>query len=192
MAERGNPRIVVGVVAASDVSGSRFRDFTPTSDSSVPRVTGGAAVFSRFVSEELVPFVDARYATAPDERALMGHSLGGLFAVYQFLVQTRDAQTFTHIAAASPSLWWDGGSVFDLEQEVAAANTRTPAELFLSTSTLESADIVLHTQELGARLDEGAHYEGLRWTHRSYPATGHGWSWEKAYPDALEFFDGAE
>lgn len=64
---------------------------------------GGATLFRRFLSEEVVPFIDTHFRTGP-KRALMGESLAGLFVVDTFLKSPR---AFDDYVSVSPSLWWD-------------------------------------------------------------------------------------
>jgi hypothetical protein len=73
----------------------------------VEPTAGGADRFLRFLTEELIPLIDARYRTAPF-RLLFGHSLGGLLALHT-LVERPDV--FRGVLAASPSLWWNDGAV---------------------------------------------------------------------------------
>lgn len=63
--------------------------------------------FRRFVGEEVMPFIEARFRTS-SETALMGESLAGLFVVETFL---KEPQMFDAYVAVSPSLWWDGGQL---------------------------------------------------------------------------------
>ncbi len=78
------PLIIVGIPNVD-----RGRDFTPVYSApangqlagSQPSETAGAALFLRFLQQELVPFIDQHYRTQP-YRLLAGHSLGGLFAYY--------------------------------------------------------------------------------------------------------------
>src|SRR5262249_6016654 len=69
---------------------NRRRDMTgPTSnpeDRKIAPVVGGSATFRRFIKEELMPAVRARYRTT-DEAAIIGESLAGLFVVETFFVQ---------------------------------------------------------------------------------------------------------
>jgi len=94
--------IVVGVR-----SYNRQREFTrPPRDPRFVRAfphSGGAATFRSFLTDEVVPFIDAHYRTAP-RRALMGESLAGLFVVDTLLTS---AESFDDYIAVSPSLWWD-------------------------------------------------------------------------------------
>jgi predicted alpha/beta superfamily hydrolase len=102
------PVLVVGVPNTE-----RRRDLTgPThvaADSAVAPHVGGSAAFRRFLREELVPAVDARYRTT-GERAIVGESLAGLFVVETLL---REPALFDHYVAFDPSLWWDGGALVD-------------------------------------------------------------------------------
>jgi predicted alpha/beta superfamily hydrolase len=59
----------------------RARDFTPTRTSGDPN-SGGAPAFLDFLEHELIPFIDRTYRTNTSDRGLLGHSLGGLFALY--------------------------------------------------------------------------------------------------------------
>jgi predicted alpha/beta superfamily hydrolase len=67
----------------------RARDFTPTKTSR-EATSGGAAAFLDFLEHEVIPFVDRTYRTIPSDRGLLGHSYGGLFAIYA-LEQTAGA-----------------------------------------------------------------------------------------------------
>ena len=64
------------------------------------------SMFADFVAEELVPLIDANYATHPtaDERTILGTSLGGLNSAYFGAVET---DTFHNIAIQSPAFWAD-------------------------------------------------------------------------------------
>ena len=100
------PLILVGITNTD-----RVRDLTPTradvkdSDGSVESypTSGGADKFLDFIQTELVPEVEKRYPTEP-YRIIVGHSLGGLFAIHALM--NRPA-LFQACIATSPSLWWD-------------------------------------------------------------------------------------
>ena len=71
--------------------------------------TGGARVFERFLIEELIPEIDARYRTETF-RILAGHSLGGLVVID---IMARAPHVFRGNIALEPSLWWDGRAAVD-------------------------------------------------------------------------------
>jgi hypothetical protein len=71
---------------------------------------GGADAFLGFLVDTLKPEIAARYPqTSGGEQILFGHSLGGLFAAHALLTRP---DTFSAFIASSPSLWWDGFSIF--------------------------------------------------------------------------------
>ncbi len=80
----------------------RTRDFSPTTVDQRP-TSGGADKFLEFFREELIPYVDSHYHTHP-YRIIVGHSLGGAFAVYALLTQP---DVFDAYIAISPSLGYD-------------------------------------------------------------------------------------
>jgi predicted alpha/beta superfamily hydrolase len=100
------PAAIVVAIPNTD----RTRDLTPpftTIDTSQFPTAGGADDFLRFLKDELIPFIDGEYRTAP-YRVLVGHSFGGLFAVHALL---REPDSFQAHIAISPSLWWDEESL---------------------------------------------------------------------------------
>ena len=118
--------IVVGI-AGTD----RRRDLTaPSAD---PRdlkdapTSGGAATFRRFLTEELVPYVAARYRT-DGHAVLMGESLAGLFVTETFL---KAPGPFDAFVAISPSLWWDGNSLAKSAPALLAAQPPGSRRLYL-------------------------------------------------------------
>jgi len=104
------------------------------SDRPVHEGNGGAPGFLRFVREELIPSIEAEYRADPRGRALYGHSFGGLFAFYSLL---EGEGTFHRFIVGSPSLWWDQGVSFELEDRFAETHSALPARAFFSVGMLE-------------------------------------------------------
>lgn len=78
----------------------RSRDFRPTAVNERPG-SGGAAAFLDFFENELMPLIDRTYRTDITDRGLLGHSAGGVFAIYA--LEERPS-LFQRIVAASPAL----------------------------------------------------------------------------------------
>jgi len=99
------PRMVVVGIPNTD----RTRDLTPThmdvmfGDSSIVKTSGGGAKFMDFMEKELIPYVDNNYPVT-GYRTFVGHSFGGLAAVYSLFSRP---QLFSNYVAIDPSLWWD-------------------------------------------------------------------------------------
>ena len=98
--------IIVGVTNTN-----RTRDLSPTHWDPVREdgtreelpASGGAPKFLDFFAQELFPYVESHYRTAP-YRIFAGHSLGGLLALHVFAARN---EMFNAYIAASPALRWD-------------------------------------------------------------------------------------
>ena len=108
--ERMPPVIMVNISHGVGVNPMplRARDFTPTKLPQEPG-SGGGPAFLDFLEHEIIPLVDRTYRTQPADRALLGHSYGGLFALY---VLVERPGLFQRIAAASPVAGWDSNQLF--------------------------------------------------------------------------------
>ena len=159
------PVLVVGIPNTPrrrDLTGpTRFRD-----DSAIAPRVGGAAAFRRFIREELVPAVEARYRTTP-VRAIVGESLAGLFIVETLL---EDPTLFERWIALDPSLWWNGGALLDSAAGRLAAFDDGPRRLYLATSDVR--EIADGTARLAALL-RAAPPRGLAWTYEPRPDLTH-------------------
>ena len=171
------PVIVVGVPNTQ-----RRRDLTgPTrfaADSAIAPRVGGSAAFRRFLREELIPAVGARYRTT-GERAIVGESLAGLFVVETFLA---DPALFDHYVALDPSVWWNGGALLDSAPARLAALDSMPRTLFLASSN--TTEIVTGTARLAALLRDRPR-RGLAWAYEPRPDLTHATIFRAAGPAAL-------
>ncbi|MCB0128756.1 MAG: alpha/beta hydrolase [Caldilineaceae bacterium] len=95
---------------------------------------GGAAAFHHFLTNEVIPFVDAHYRTNGTANTLAGASISGLFTVYAFFQQP---SPFHNFLASSPSLSWDNFLIRQMAMEYAEQSTDLPATLLLSVGGLE-------------------------------------------------------
>lgn len=143
----------------------RRRDLTgPTTnpkDLEIAPVVGGSAAFRRFLREELMPVVNARWRTT-GETALMGESLAGLFVVETWFTEP---ELFDHYLAFDPSLWWNDSALVRAPLP-AAARGRT---LWLASSS--EPTLARLTARLAARLTTEA--PALRTTYTSFPTETH-------------------
>jgi predicted alpha/beta superfamily hydrolase len=105
----------------------RARDFTPTKTDQEPN-SGAAAAFLTFLADQVIPYIDHNYRTLPSDRGLLGHSYGGLFALYA--LEQRPA-LFQRIVAASPVVEWDHRLLFQGAKD-RLKNLPNPVRLDLS------------------------------------------------------------
>lgn len=148
------------------------------------RQGGGARAFHQALVTELVPALETVHEITAGERALMGHSLGGHFVLSDMLEFGRADSAFDTLVAASPSLWWAGGALFDTEIEAAAAVDDLPFRLVVGAGTLEgtgmNAPVTLMVDQLKSRA-----YPSLTIT-RHDPTAGHMEAAERIFEASLD------
>jgi predicted alpha/beta superfamily hydrolase len=152
--------------------------------------------YLRFLTEELKPAIDARYATRPERDAtfIMGSSMGGLISVHALL---EHPQVFA--GAASLSTHWIG--VFERNDAISDAalawlRDRLPAappwRLYLDRGTIELDAHYAHAQ---AQVDALLRERGLaapRVVSRVFEGTGHNErDWARRVHLPLSFLLGA-
>lgn len=171
------PVIVVGVPNTE-----RRRDLTgPTrvaEDSTIAPRVGGSEAFRRFIRDELIPTIQARYRTT-QERAIVGESLAGLFIVETFLLEPT---LFDHFVALDPSLWWNGGALVDAAAARLPMPGAVPRTLFLASSNVE--DIAEGTARL-AELLRATPTAGLSLVYEPRPDLTHATIFRAVGPAAL-------
>ena len=153
--ERMPPVIIVNLGHGQNVNPMplRARDFTPTHTDQEP-TSGGAAAFLSFLEKEVIPLIDRTYRTVPTDRALLGHSYGGLFALYTLVERPG---LFQRVVAASPVAGYDHELLFKAARSKLAALPH-PVRLDLSTGGDEhdvvGYDITAATVAFAKLLDE--------------------------------------
>lgn len=179
LAARGKirPVIIVGIPNTK-----RRRDLTgPTriaSDSEIAPKVGGSAEFRRFIRDELMPVVRARYRTS-GERGIVGESLAGLFIVETFLLEP---SMFDHYIALDPSLWWNADALVDSAASRLAGFDDKPRTLYLASSRVP--EITAPTARLAALMKRHPP-KGLDWFYRPRPDLTHATIFRGVGPEAL-------
>ncbi|MHC0445795.1 alpha/beta hydrolase [Flavobacterium sp. 3-218] len=119
--------IVVGIATVD-----RRRDFTfPTTvekDKSRFPTTGHSDQFIAFIEKELLPFMDKKYKTN-ESKTIIGQSLGGLLETEILL---KKPFLFNKYVIVSPSLWWNNGSILDLDSEILNENFSQKTEIYIA------------------------------------------------------------
>lgn len=122
------PLIIVGIHNAGE---KRIDEYTHVRDRQGQG--GRARLHTRFVAEELKPFIDAEYRTLPDpaNTGLGGSSLGGLITLYSGL---RYPEVFGKLIVMSPSVWWAQRAIL---QEARKAQSQFHQKIWLDIGTCE-------------------------------------------------------
>lgn len=118
------PSIVVGV--GSDARSEDFAD------------EAGRARFLTFLTDELLPAIARRFAVDPARRALIGHSLGGLF-VLETLLETplMPLGPFSTYVAISPSIWRGGEALWQRVRDFRLTAGSLPPRLLITVGEYE-------------------------------------------------------
>jgi predicted alpha/beta superfamily hydrolase len=184
-------KIIPNLIVVGIENTDRTRDLTPThyivgadgkadtSATAFGRTSGGGEKFLQFIKEELMPYIEGHYPTAP-YKILSGHSLGGLMAVY-CLVHHPDY--FNAYIAISPSLQWDKEVMLNQAAEMLDGKNTLNKILFFSDA---NEDAAFHQNQL--RLDsilKQKNIAGLKYKRLFYPEETHISEPVKAFYDGI-------
>jgi predicted alpha/beta superfamily hydrolase len=106
--------------------------------------TGGAETFTKFMEEELIPYIDSKYPTMP-YRTLIGHSHAGQFTINMLI---NHVHLFQNYIAIDPTLDWDNQKLLKQAKEKFKAEDYTGKSLFVSL-----AAEMLHMQNESITID---------------------------------------
>lgn len=119
--------IVVGIATVD-----RRRDFTfPTTieaDKRLYPTSGHSDKFIAFLEKELQPYIEKKYKTNND-KTLIGQSLGGLLAAEILL---KKSNLFNKYIIVSPSLWWNNGSLLNVNTDIFEKNIYRPTAVYIA------------------------------------------------------------
>jgi predicted alpha/beta superfamily hydrolase len=176
---RVEPLILVGIANAG---ADRMSEYTPVPD---PKLGGGGGpLYGKAITQDLIPWISSRYrvSTALEDTGIAGSSLGGLISLW---IGFHYPETFGKIAALSPSLWWNRGSL--LAESGTLALKHRP-RIWLDMGLEEGAMHVRNTDLLARTLTQRGwspgtdlHYERVwRGTHSEA-------SWAARLAQVLEY-----
>ncbi|KAF1017152.1 MAG: Ferri-bacillibactin esterase BesA [Stenotrophomonas maltophilia] len=178
-------------------SAARTRDYTAWIDQfddeggSTQAAGGGAWAFADLIERRIKPEVARRANIDPQQQALWGHSLGGLFVLST--LYTRPA-AFQYYLSASPSLRWSQGAPQgDLERQFIENRNGQAAHVWLMLGGAERVGdrgkrdmsnprVVAHLRRIGGATPDAAlqlsqrlgALPGLTVRYREFPGLGHG------------------
>ena len=90
--------------------------------------TGGAETFTKFMEEELIPYIDSKYPTM-NYRTLIGHSYAGLFTINMLVNHNH---LFQNYIAIDPSLDWDDQKLLKQAKQKLSTESYEGKSLFVS------------------------------------------------------------
>lgn len=172
----------------------RMRDFLPTRDVGVEKffqdtfpvfesvISGGASHFLQFIQHELIPMIEAEYRADPTDRTLMGHSWGGLFALYALFAQP---QLFQQCIAGSADLQHGQGYLLRTEAVFAQEHQTFPVNLYMAFAEQELDDDNRPAVTSFVSTLKQRSYLGLKFTYETIPTCTHGGALPGTYAAGL-------
>jgi len=169
-------------------SNQRDRDYTYPTDSDYDKSSGHADLFYKFLTTELMPYIENNYAVDTNSTLLLGHSLGGFFSLYaMFNDQMVNTNYFQGFVAASPAVRWAEGYLLNLEEEMAAQKETVDCSLFLSSGSDERVVFNILTIEIYERL-KNRNYSGFQIDYKNYKRKPHDGTPIPTFVDGLIFY----
>ena len=154
--------IIVGIV-----SNDREKDYLPTPSKEQP-TGGGADKFLRFINSELVTLIDSTYP-ANSERCIIGHSAGGLFAIYALVNQP---ELFNSFICIDPSLWYDNQSSVKEMPEFLKNNKGIKKSIFISLSNEKEMGVFPFIEVLEKYAPEGIKWDYIHYKNETHNSLG--------------------
>lgn len=178
----GEDKANVIIVAIDHGGEERIQEFSPYDN---PRLGKGlGALFLRFLTDTLKPYVDAKYRTKPDRlnTGMGGSSVGGLLSIYAALMFPH---VFGRLMIFSPSLWISPRIYFDAIHFFEPFETR----IYIYAGGKEGANMIPNTHKLKETLqNQGFGYSRVK-INTSIDPKGqhHEKRWSKEFPIALKW-----
>lgn len=159
---------------------------------------GGGVNFEAFILDELIPYIDSNYATAPF-RILSGHSLSGLFGANLLLNSVNE---FNAYLLMDPALWWNDMEVLGKDMLQAHSKEVKEKRIFLSIANslpsgmtelddalLDTTNATLGIRSVFAFRDRLAStdFENVNWKSHYYNEESHGTVPFKSTYDGMKF-----
>ena len=154
--------IIVGIV-----SNDREKDYLPTPSKEQP-TGGGADKFLRFINSELITLIDSTYPSN-SERCIIGHSAGGLFAIYALVNQP---ELFSSFICIDPSLWYDNQSCVKEMPEFLKNNKKIKKSIFISLSNEKEMGVFPFIEVLEKYAPEGINWDYIHYKNETHNSLG--------------------
>ncbi|WP_024371714.1 alpha/beta hydrolase [Exiguobacterium sp. ZOR0005] len=158
-----------------------YRRIGPELAKTRPTLGGRGRLYTDWLMHELKPWVDARYATDPDDVGVMGSSMGGVISLYMMATYP----SIRRVGSLSTAAW---SNLDPLVRELTQADLS--ARLYLDIGTNETSGPITPEDYLytNAKLVEALARTGIAFRYEVEPdATHHESAWRRRLPNALAY-----
>ncbi len=145
--------------------------------------TGGGEKFLNFIENQLVPFVNENYNKSNVPRTIIGHSFGGLFAIYS--LQTRP-DLFENYIVIGASLSINSSEFLEMANFNKLDNSELKLNVFNSYGDLEPNFTKKANDTLSKILQEDR-FGNINYHFKKYPNESHTSALKEAIYDGLSF-----
>ena len=121
----------------------RKRDYMPPINAA--DITKGGDEFLQFIKMELIPYMEKNYSADPEDRGLMGYSLGGLFTTWAL---KKEPSLFRKLTIISPSLWYGERYLFEDEELLNNIKSANGLKILIACGSLEGKNMISNTNRL--------------------------------------------
>ena len=136
---------------------------------------GGGLHFYRYLTEELMPTVDALYATNGNN-TLVGHSMGGYFGGYILSMN----HPFTNLHLFDPSIWYSNGEVVEVIKK--GIPKKEKVNVFITYQPQPA----FHKKKIEALIEELKHSNKIKLNHHLYNNQTHNSLFLPSFLEALK------
>jgi len=178
-----NNCILVGIGHIGNHVMRRQRDFIPSDAGGYNNDEfGQASRFYLFIKKELMPFIDKKI-TKQKTKVFVGHSFGGLLALYFSL---KDTRLFDQYYAISPSVWANYDELLKMEELYKKSNAFYSATVYLYAGALEVFNKVLSSTTSFYNTVKKRKYKGLSIYYKEIEWANHYGTVEKVVPGIFQ------
>lgn len=136
--------ILIGIAHKGDWNVKRRRDLIPSDAGGYKDNNfGQASKFYSFLREELIPFINEKFAKQKS-KVFIGHSFGGVFALYMSM---KENKLFDHYYVISPSVWANYHELLKIEKAYSATNKNYNSAISIYAGSLEFLNKVLSSSK---------------------------------------------
>lgn len=174
--------ILIGIAHKGDWETKRQRDFIPSDAGGYnDKNFGQASKFFLFMKEELIPYINKKFSKQKS-KIFIGHSFGGLLALYMSM---RENRLFDHFYAISPSVWANYKELMKIEKQYAAVNKKYNSNISIYAGSLEFLNKVLSSSQEFYNTVKTRNYAGLSIYYSTIDGVNHYGIVPKIVPNIL-------